>query len=181
MPAIIIQPASGGLPAGTETMNILLMMLRSVRPSRISDMPAIAKPRWIRRGYEGMTFFGHIITHTQQEAEAFSRLGPLKNHEMIHLYQARSTHNSWFCFYLKYFAFWLHITVRLAWPFRSKRHPRRHVPNAGYRLNPFEMEAYEHMHNLHYLDDKPDGATGWRRYAQMTLDERIDLQDVADM
>jgi len=163
-------------------MNIVMMMLRSLRPSRISDMPAIAKPRWIRRGYEGMTFFGHIITHTTQGAEAFSRLGALKNHEMIHLYQARSTHDSWLCFYGRYFAFWLGITVHLAWLrittclariVSSKPHPRPPFRNAGYLLNPFEMEAYQHMHDLHYLDDKPEGATGWRQYAQMTIDERI--------
>jgi len=29
------------------------------------------------------------------------------------------------------------------------------------------------MYNLHYLDDKPHGATGWRRYAQMSLSERM--------
>ena len=53
-------------------MNILLMMLRATRPSRLDDMKAIAKPRWIRKGYDGLTFFGTIITHTQQEAEAFN-------------------------------------------------------------------------------------------------------------
>ena len=145
-------------------MNILLMMFRSMRPSRISDMPAIAKPRWIKRGYEGMTFFGHIITHTPQAAEAFSHFGCLKNHEMIHLYQARSTHNSWFCFYWKYFVFWLKA---------SRYHKRLH--NAGYLLNPFEMEAYQHMNDLHYLDDKAEGATGWRRYAEMRLEQRLHL------
>ena len=112
-------------------MNILSMMLRSVRPSRIADMPAIAKPRWIRKGYDGLTFFGHIITHTQQEAEAFNqKFSTMKNHEMIHLYQARSTHDSWLCFYWKYFMFWL----------KASRY-RKHLRNAGYLLNPFEMEA----------------------------------------
>ena len=143
-------------------MNILLMMLRSLRPSRISDMPAIAKPRWIKKGYEGMTFFGHIITHTPQEAEAFSRFGYLKNHEMIHLYQARSTHDSWLCFYWKYFVFWL-----------KARRCRKRLRNAGYLLNPFEMEAYQHMYDLHYLDDKADGATGWHYYAKMPLEQRL--------
>ena len=53
-------------------MNILLMMLRAAPPSRLDDMKAVAMPRWIKRGYEGLTFFGHIITHSQQEAEAFN-------------------------------------------------------------------------------------------------------------
>ena len=144
-------------------MNILSMMLRSVRPSRIADMPAIAKPRWIRKGYDGLTFFGHIITHTQQEAEAFNqKFSTMKNHEMIHLYQARSTHDSWLCFYWKYFMFWL----------KACRY-RKHLRNAGYLLNPFEMEAYAHMHDANYLKGKENGAVEWRRYAKMPLQERL--------
>ena len=81
---------------------------------------------------------------------------------MIHLYQARDCHNSWLLFYLRYGWYWL----------LANRY-RRRLKNAGYRLNPFEMEAYANMYNLHYLDDKPNGATGWRRYARMPLSERL--------
>ena len=144
-------------------MNIVLMMLRAVRPSNISDMKAVAKPRWIRKGYDGLTFFGTIITHTEQEAEAFNkRFDFMKNHEMIHLYQARATHNSWLCFYWKYFVYWL-----------SGNRYRKRLKNAGYLLSPFEMEAYREMYNLHYLDDKKSGTNGWRRYAEMSLEERL--------
>ena len=55
-------------------MNILLMMLRAPRPSRQNDMKAVAKPRWIKKGYDGLTFFGHIITHNDEEAEELSAL-----------------------------------------------------------------------------------------------------------
>ena len=146
-------------------MNILLMMLRAPRPSRQDDMRAVAKPRWIRKGYDGLTFFGHIITHTNEEAEAFnSRFGSFKHHEMIHLYQARSTHNSWICFYLRYGWYWL-CACRY----------RKHLKNAGYLLNPFEMEAYANMYDLHYLDDKKSGTNEWRRYARMSLQERLQI------
>ena len=146
-------------------MNIVLMMLRAPRPSRQNDMRAVAMPRWIRRGYDGLTFFGHIITHTEQDAEAFNeRFGSIKNHEMIHLYQARACHDSWLLFNLRYGWYWL----------LASRY-RKHLRNAGYRLNPFEMEAYANMHNLHYLDDKQSGTNEWRRYARMPLIERIKL------
>ena len=146
-------------------MNIVLMMLRAPRPSRQNDMRAVAMPRWIRRGYDGLTFFGHIITHTEQDAEAFNeRFGSIKNHEMIHLYQARACHDSWLLFYLRYSWYWL----------LASRY-RKHLRNAGYRLNPFEMEAYANMHDLHYLDDKQSGTNEWRRYARMPLIERIKL------
>ncbi len=144
-------------------MNILLMMLRAPRPSRQNDMRAVAKPHWIRKGYDGLTFFGNIITHTDEEAEVFNQhFGSFKNHEMIHLYQARDCHDSWLLFYLRYGWYWL-----LANRYRHR------LKNAGYRLNPFEMEAYANMYDLHYLDDKPHGAAGWRRYARMSLDERM--------
>ena len=142
-------------------MNILLMMLRSARPSRTEDMKAIAKPRWIKQGYEALTFFGTIITHTTQEAEMFNRrFDFLKNHEMIHLYQARATHDSWTCFYLLYGWYWL----------CASRYYRR-LTNAGYLLNPFELEAYGHMHDIHYLQ-RQQQAVEWKHYAQMSLAER---------
>ena len=144
-------------------MNIVLMVLCAKRPSRLNDMRAVVMPRWIKKGYDGLTFFGHIITHTEQEAEAFnSHFGSFKNHEMIHLYQARATHDSWLLFYLRYGWYWL-LALRY----------RKHLRNAGYRLNPFEMEAYAHMHDLHYLDDKQSGAYEWRKYAKMPLSERF--------
>ena len=83
---------------------------------------------------------------------------------MIHLYQARSTHDSWLCFYWLYFVYWL----------KARRY-RRRIRNAGYVLNPFEMEAYAKMHDLHYLDDKESGTNEWRRYAQMSLQQRYNL------
>ena len=146
-------------------MNILMMILRAVRPSRTAEMKAVAKPFLLGKGYAALTFFGHVITHTKQEAEAYNRrFDSLKNHETIHLYQARSTHYSWLCFYWKYFIFWL----------KASRY-RKRLRNAGYLLNPFEMEAYEKMYDLHYLDDKKSGTNGWRRYAEMSPEERLQL------
>ncbi|MBO6143672.1 MAG: hypothetical protein J6O54_00245 [Prevotella sp.] len=144
---------------------IIPLMLHATRPSRTADMPAIALPFWIRKGYDGLTFFGHIITHSQEEARQLNeRYDDLKNHEMIHLYQARSTHDSWLCFYWLYFVYWLR-----ALPFRKR------LRNSGYWLNPFEMEAYDRMDDLKYLDDKESGTNEWRRYAKMSVKERYNV------
>ncbi|MBQ3700319.1 MAG: hypothetical protein II886_10490 [Prevotella sp.] len=155
-------------------LSIIPLMLHTVRPSLTDDMKAIALPFWIRKGYDGLTFFGHIITHTTDEAEALNACHTaafgaknhdtqaMKNHEMIHLYQARSTHDSWLCFYWKYFLYWLR-----ALPYQ------RHLKNAGYLLNPFEMEAYAHMHDLDYLSRNPHGCTEWKTYAAMPLTARL--------
>lgn len=147
----------------TNPLMIIPLLLAWRRPSRVDDMPAVALPFWIRKGYDGLTFFGHIITPTAEEAEQMNtHFDAMKNHEMIHLYQARSTHDSWLCFYVLYGWYWL----------KANRY-RRRFRNAGYLLNPFEMEAYARMYDLHYLDDKKSGTTEWHRYAQMPLRERL--------
>lgn len=144
-------------------LTIFPLILRVRRPSRQQEMKAVSCPFWIRKGYEAMTFFGHIITHSKDEAEHInSHFDALKQHEMIHLYQARSTRDSWMCFYWKYFRFWL----------QGCRY-RKKLPNAGYRLNPFEMEAYMHMYDKDYL--KSGGkAEGWKKYAAMTPAQRLE-------
>ncbi len=130
-------------------------------PKRTTDMKAVHIPLMLRRGYDALTFFGVIVTRTKDEAEKInSRYDTLKNHEMIHLYQARATRNSWICFYCCYAYYWLQGLFCA-----------RKVKNAGYRLNPFEMEAYRHMNDLHYLDNKQT-ANEWQLFAAMTAKER---------
>lgn len=132
----------------------------------MSDMPAKVSRLWSRKGYSAMTVFGHIFTSHQDTADTLNgRFGALKNHEMIHLRQAQSTGNSWFRFYVRYF--WYSLC--------ALRYFRR-FRNATYYLNPFEIEAYRHMHDLRYLEQcKENGAQEWRKYARMKLSERLEL------
>lgn len=144
---------------------ILPIIFRARRPSSTADMPAVADAFWLKRGYTAMTFFGKIITHTQQEAEALNKgMNALKRHELIHLRQAQSCGDSWLRFYWKYLGYWL-----------KGCRMRRKLPNAGYLLNPFEMEAYAHMYDADYLDSCVQGAEEWRHYAGLTLEERLRL------
>lgn len=148
-----------------QMFQIVPIMWRAVRPSRVVDMPAVVNAFWLPKGYEGLTFFGKILTPTQEEADRFNRgFSVMKNHEMIHLRQAQSTGDSWLRFYLLYIWYWLK-GLRM----------NRHMKHAAYLLNPFEMEAYGRMHDLHYLEHCPNGATEWRRYAKMSLKERLGL------
>ena len=73
-----------------------------------------------------------------------------------------STGDSWWRFYCLYLRYYL-----------QGHRARKKYANAGYWLNPFEIEAYEHMHDLSYLEQCKNGATEWRRFADMTIDERI--------
>ena len=156
-------------------LRVIPIMWRSVRPSRIADMPAVVNTFWLRKGYEGLTFFGYILTPSQELADRFNASpegmtspNVLKNHEMIHLRQAQSCGDSWLRFYLLYIWYW--IKIRLHRGDGSSR-----FRNAAYLLNPFEMEAYARMYDPDYLKQCEGGAHEWRKYARMTLDERIRL------
>lgn len=150
---------------------IVPMMWRPQRPSRIVDMPAVVNTFWLRKGYEGLTFFGHILTPSQQEADRFNASvsgdrmsAAMKNHEMIHLRQAQACHDSWLCFYLLYIWYWL------------KGLPmKRKMKHAAYLLNPFEMEAYGRMYDLSYLKRCEHGAQEWRTYARMSPKQRLQI------
>ena len=144
-------------------LRVIPIMWRAVRPSKITDMPAVVNTFWLRKGYEGLTFFGHILAPTQELADRFNGSADraLKNHEMIHLRQAQSCGDSWIRFYLLYIWYWL-TGLRM----------NRIMKHAAYLLNPFEMEAYARMNDLDYLKGP---ATEWRKYAKMKLKDRLKL------
>ena len=141
-------------------LSILRLVFKAVRPSRLSDMRAVKDAFWLKRDYAALTFFGHIITATQQEADAINgRYDTLKNHEMIHLRQAQDCHDSWLLFYLRYG--WYSL---LALP------QCRYMKDGAYLLNPFELEAYRHEEEMDYLQKHE--ATEWRKWAQLKPAER---------
>lgn len=149
-------------------LQIIPIMWHAVRPSRVGDMPAVVNRFWLRKGYEGLTFFGTILTPSQEEADRFNNShDPMKNHEMIHLRQAQATGDSWLRFYLLYIWYWFILFCF------SGLAIRRQLRNAAYLLNPFEMEAYDRMNDPDYLAQCKDGATEWRKYARMSVKERL--------
>ena len=151
------------MPAMWMMLRVIPIMWRAVRPSKVADMPAVVNTFWLRKGYEGLTFFGQILAPTQELADRFNGSADraLKNHEMIHLRQAQSCGDSWIRFYLLYIWYWIK-GLRM----------NRQMKHAAYLLNPFEMEAYARMHDLDYLKGP---ATEWRRYAKMKLKDRLKL------
>jgi hypothetical protein len=141
------------------------MAIKARRPKRVSSIKAVCDGFWLSKKYDAMMFFGIIVTHTQKDADIInSRDNSIKRHETIHLLQARSTHNSWLCFYILYI--WYYVR---ALPLNRK------YKNVAYRLNPFEIEAYEHMFDKDYVEKCKNGANGWRVYAKMKPTERLKL------
>ena len=146
-------------------LRVIPIIWKSVRPSKVADMPAVVNTFWLPKGYEGLTFFGHILTPTHELAERFnSGYSALKNHEMIHLRQAQSCGDSWLHFYLLYVWYWL----------KGLRMNCK-MKHAAYLLNPFEMEAYRRMHDIDYLQRCEGGAQEWRTYAKMPLKQRLSM------
>ena len=142
------------------------LMARARRPASIGEMRAVTENFWLGRKFAAMMFFGHIVAHTQEECNRINAAdGCVKRHETIHLRQAQACHNSWLCFYARYIWYYLR-----ALPLN------RRMPGAAYRLNPFEMEAYEHMFEPDYLERHcRGGANGWRKYARMKPSERAKM------
>ena len=129
--------------------SLLRLLTKAVRPSRTANMTAVSDAFWLRRGYDALTFFGFIVTHSRQEADHInSHYDELKNHEMIHLRQAQATGDSWIRFYLLYI-----------W----------------YCLRALPMNR--HMNDLGYADRCKEGAQEWRRYVKMGYRERRAVYD----
>ena len=138
-------------------------MLWLPRPSGMADMKATVSRFWCRKGFTAATVFGRIYTRTQEAADHLnSRFDALKNHEMIHLRQAQSTHDSWLLFYVRYFWYSLRAIGYI-----------RRMKNAMYYLNPFEIEAYRHMYEKDYLERCTEGAVEWKEFARMSLAARM--------
>lgn len=139
-------------------------MLWLPRPSGMADMKAKVNRFWCRKGFTAATVFGRIYTRSQEAADQLnSRFDALKNHEMIHLRQAQSTHDSWLLFYVRYFWYSLRAIGYI-----------RRMKNAMYYLNPFEMEAYRHMYEKDYLERCADGgAVEWKEFSRMSLAARM--------
>ncbi len=155
------------LPLHTDMDNpfaVIALIWQSRRPSRMADMTAVRNTFWLRKGYDALTFFGTIITASQEDADHINNreTSALKTHEMIHLRQAQSTGDSWLCFYILYIWYWLR-----ALPLNRKQ------KNAAYRLNPFEIEAYAHMYDKDYLERCQEGAVEWKEWAKMKPTERL--------
>lgn len=128
-------------------------------------MVAVKDGFWLKPDYAALTFFGYIVTSTQQEADLLNKhYNRIKHHEMIHLRQAQSCHDSWFCFY------WLY-----GWYYLRMLPYNRRLKHAAYWLNPFEMEAYLHDHDMDYLKKHDGRADEWRRFARMPAGERASV------
>ena len=120
-------------------------------------------------GFSAITLFGVIYVRSEASLAKINKTDGidslLENHEMIHVKQAVSTHNSWFLFYLLYIWQWL---VNLPMIFINKYAP--------YKFIPFELEAYANEANVGYQKEIVDGANLWREFNKLTFLEKWKLE-----
>lgn len=119
-------------------------------------------------GFSAITLFGVIYVRSEASLEKINKTDGidslLENHEMIHVKQAVSTHNSWFLFYLLYIWQWL---MNLPMIFIDL-----HAP---YKFIPFELEAYANEANVGYQKEIVDGANLWWEFNKLTIFEKWKL------
>ena len=119
-------------------------------------------------GFSAITLFGVIYVRSEASLAKINKTDGidslLENHEMIHVKQAVSTHNSWFLFYLLYIWQWL---MNLPMIFINL-----HAP---YRFIAFELEAYANETNVGYQKEIADGANLWRDFNKLTFLEKWKL------
>ena len=119
-------------------------------------------------GFSAITLFGIIYVRNEASLAKINKTDGIdslfENHEMIHVKQAVSTHNSWFLFYLLYIWQWL---MNLPMIFINKYAP--------YKFIPFELEAYANEANVGYQKEIVDGANLWRDFTKLTFIEKWKL------
>lgn len=85
-----------------------------------------------------------------------------ESHEVTHVKQAESTHNSWFCFYTLYLWYWI-----LNFPLFIRG---LYMP---YYFIPFELEAMSHETDWNY---PTNGAVyEWKEFKKLTLKQKLNF------
>lgn len=123
----------------------LVKMLFITKPSDYDDVVLKSMSYFPFTGYRYMMWCGNIVYRKSKEESVMERMNTEqgivdKNHERIHLYQAKAK-GSWLSYYFSYFIEWL------------KGKPWQSPCNSAYYTIPYEMEAYANESNLDYTSD----------------------------
>lgn len=136
-----------------------------MKPSKINVLKA-KKALFLFSGFRALTWKGIAYCKEKSDIQLINAQDTINSnfeaHEMTHVKQAESTHDSWFCFYALYLWQWL-----LNFPLfiRGKFMP--------YYFIPFELEAMTHETDWKY---PTNGAVyQWKKFKKLTLKEKLKL------
>lgn len=136
-----------------------------MKPSKINVLKA-KKALFLFSGFRALTWKGIAYCKEKSDIQLISAQDTINSnfeaHEMTHVKQAESTHDSWFCFYTLYIWYWI-----LNFPLfiRGKFMP--------YYFIPFELEAMAHETDWKY---PTNGAVfEWNKFKKLTLKDKLSL------
>lgn len=140
-------------------------MKKSMKPSKINVLKA-KKAFFLFPGFRGLTWKGIVYCKNKSDVQLVNfedRISSdFESHEMTHVKQAESTHDSWFLYYSLYLWYWfinfpLFITGL-------------YMP---YYFNPFELEAMANETDHKY---PTDGAVyQWKKFKKISLGRKYKL------
>lgn len=137
-------------------------------PKKTIKLKAKVNKIFCPSGFVAITLFGTVYMRDSNYLQLVNKTDGidsiLENHEMIHVKQAVSTHNSWLLFYILYIWKWI---LNLPLIFINL--------NAPYRFISFELEAYSNEANYGYQEQIVNGAYKWKKYDTLTMSEKIKL------
>lgn len=136
-----------------------------MKPSDVKELKA-KKAIFLFPGFRGLTWKGTVYCKYKSDIQLInfsdSINSDFESHEMIHVRQAESTKNSWFCFYVLYLWYWI---INLPLLITGLYMP--------YYFIPFELEAMANETNHDY---STHGAVyEWKEYKKFSFKEKYKL------
>ena len=136
-----------------------------MKPSKIQILTA-KKALFLFPGFRALTWKGVVYCKRESDIQLINFEDKIssdfESHEMIHVRQAESTHDSWFCFYALYLWYWI-----LNFPLFI------YGMMMPYYFIPFELEAYNNETDWKY---PTNGAVyQWKKFNQLSLKSKLKL------
>jgi len=136
-----------------------------MKPSKINVLKA-KKALFLLPGFRALTWKGIAYCKDKYDIQLINAMDAITSnfeaHEMTHVKQAESTHDSWFCFYALYLWYWI-----LNFPLFI------YGAMMPYYFIPFELEAMNNETNWKY---PTNGAVyQWKKFNQFSLKSKLKL------
>jgi hypothetical protein len=145
-----------------------IYLKKIMRPSKINVLKA-KKALFLFPGFRALTWKGIAYCKKECDIQLINAKDTIDSnfeaHEMSHVKQAESTHNSWFCFYVLYLWYWV-----LNFPLFI------YGAMMPYYFIPFELEAF--INEIDHTYPTHGAVNGWRKFKPLTISEKFKLANM---
>jgi len=136
-----------------------------MKPSKIQILKA-KKAIFLPSSFRGLTWKGIVYCGKKSDIQLINFEDKIssnfESHEMIHVKQAESTHDSWFCFYALYLWYWI-----LNFPLFI------YGAMMPYYFIPFELEAMNNETDYTYATH--GGVYQWKKFKNLSIKQKLSL------